>query len=428
MLVLLVFIELLSVTGALHLKNYNKELGTSNELIVQHQQQHQLENKRCLGSPYLLTTLHGNSPKYNQKPYLNQAYMYTRDGCELGKVFTKSIQSKLHEPRGLSYDKNTGRLYIVNAYKKDSWVGVTNALDRFPLIYSESEDDDDKDDDDDDDEDDDSSEGNVLAIDPSAHNRHQLHSAVPYFEPYLQRLKGTGGTKIKPLYHSLEIFVPPSTEGLKHPYGIYTSHTRGIMFVTNQDTNNILWFDLASGKPLPTSEGMKIKQQVQGEAGEQHQLYAAGTFYQGNDSKSKYRFRDIVMDEDRGLVFASKKRSGVLVFDMNGFINYVIQKNIGQAIGLAYSPIRSSLFVGDVLSKDIKEYSVPDWRLLNTIELSKHGINHPAGIAIEDDGKVLYVSCQIERKLARVEVDSGKVDIISTGLLDEIENLILVDI
>ena len=357
--------------------------------------------EECLGAPYIYIDLHGGDS--DDPSDTNQIFMYSRNGCDLGTILSEEVESNLNEPRGLVITKSSGKvIYFANANKDDSFIGKTT--------FSKD------------------------------------------------------GCNANNQLDSYSVYIPGSTPGLQHPYGILEIQEENLLFVTNQNTNNIMWFDLDTGEPKssPTAlyaiennirneslhispsfkyksipdEYRKVGRNLRKQKGKhkhdtknrsKHSAKSStsdvsyGTFHQFDDVSNE-DVRSLSYDPDRKLIFVAKEEDGVIVFDYEGNIQTVID-NYGS-IGLFYSKERSSLFVGSKDDDSVKEYLIPSFELYQVFTGDE--IDHPAGLSVHN-GNTVYVLSQNTYSIVAIDVFSGEMKTIVNNLASEGEALILGD-
>ena len=360
-------------------------------------------DNECLDAPYIYIDMHGGDS--DDPSDTNQIFMYSRNGCNLGTILSETIESQLNEPRGLVLSSAENMLFFANANKDDSFIAKT--------AFSKSN--------------------------CNANNQ----------------------------VDSFSVYIPGTTPGLVHPYGVLEIKEENLLFVTNQDTNSIMWFELDTGKPKPPPTALYARENnIKNETlhinptlkyksipdeyrkvdrklrkGHKHKGHdkhekkhkskhhkdkfsiksssSEGIFHQFDDVESQ-DVRGITYDPSRQLIFVSKEADGVIVFDYEGNIQTVIDNE--GSIGINYSIERSSIFVGSKDDDSVKEYLVPSFKLYQTFTGDE--IDHPAGLDVHK-GTTIYVLSQNTYSIVAIDIFSGEMTTIVKNLSSEGEALVL---
>jgi len=188
-----------------------------------------------------------------------------------------------------------------------------------------------------------------------------------------------------------------------HPYGV--SINDDIFYVSNQDTNSLLRYSLASGKPLPLPIALK------------NSAYPPGTFA----IMKKGTARGITLDGEKRL-YVANDLDGVIVYNISsGYINHTIE--IPRPIGLFYDFITNLLYVGsDDTNPTVISFVLPSMNLKQVFSDSK--MTHPSGILVYNE--ILYVLSNDNKKLIAFDVATGKkIGTIISKFPDKPEQIIL---
>ena len=105
------------------------------------------------------------------------------------------------------------------------------------------------------------------------------------------------------------IVVPKHTEGLLHPYGLVVD--KDYVYVTVQDTNSMLRFNVDNGEAAPYPLALHEKAH-----NHHHTPFSPGTFIQFDNQVNSVR--GVAIDEQRGRLWVANKDLGLLVFKRDG--------------------------------------------------------------------------------------------------------------
>jgi len=155
---------------------------------------------------------------------------------------------------------------------------------------------------------------------------------------------------------------------ISHPYGIaYNINTR-MVYVTNQDTNNVVVFPYDT--PALTTAFAKV------------------------DTP-----RGITVDPVRNFVLVASESAGVLVFNSTGYLRQtiVVDDPIGVAVGAGY------LFVSSAGTDSVYSYNLTSGKQMTTY--SSGGMKHPCGLVVNRG--VLYVLGQKQTDMVAFMVSDG---------------------